>query len=138
MNPSYDYSTNIDKETEIENWLLTEIGKISDFKFVSNNIGDLINNINNPLCVIFNDDYTFDDDGECRVTFSISIKNKGSSTYANTVLIKSICNVLNDTFLGGKCLRSRIISIENYIDTATTAKIETKSIFTRIELEVTI
>jgi len=137
MNPSFKYSDYIEKESLIEEFIKNEISKIEGIS-VSSNIGDLLNNINLPFIVIFNDEFQFRDDSSCFIIFSISLKNKGKNTDVNTNLIKQICNIFEDFTLNNRCLRAKITTINNFIDTVSAADMDIKTIISRIEVEVEI
>lgn len=129
------YSQIVDKQETIKAWLTAQFSAISAFSKITDQIGVLLNDVNVPLLCVFNDAYTFQDK-ECDLVFSLTIKNKGSSSSANSAMLKSVLDILEDRSLGRNCTLSSITDIQNIPDTASAASVESKSIYTRIELEV--
>jgi hypothetical protein len=133
MDQDKSYGDYIDQVALLKDRQITRISVLTNIKSVSSNIGDLIDNLNYPLVVVFNDELDLDNSS---AIFSVSLKNKGSDTSDNDALVKEICGTYEEFTFGGNCLRARITKIENYIDTTSAAKMEVKSIITRIEVEV--
>ena len=134
----YSYSDIIAKTKASADWMVANIAAISDFRRVSDDIGDLVDDINYPLCVVFMDQVNFDDVEAGRAYISVFIKNKGSKILGNIELTKKILDILQNISCGGNCTSSMPTQITNDIDTRSGARVEIKNIITRIEIEVQI
>jgi hypothetical protein len=129
------YRERYEKKAAISAVLTAMVNASGTFREVSSEPGILVSSPAMPVCAILNTSIEFLED-DTEQTWFIVVKNQGNSLNANDALVLGILDQLEDHYLGRACRGCVVKSVDHDMDTNSTSKAATRTIFSRIELEI--
>lgn len=136
---SLKYSDRLEKVSLCMDWLIAKLRAVTDIKKVSDQIGDLRDDRNLPIAIVFLDEASFDDgNGILRAVITVLLKSQAYTYRSNNSLVKKVGDVMEDFTMGRNCRKAEITYLSNDVDSLSASASAVKNFITRVEIQLEI